>query len=345
MPRHGRPRFEVVEMIGSQADHNTPSLMFSDPISTSLAHSDLELVVTGAGGWIGQATIEMLESSLGPSFSQRVHLFASYPRTMTLRSGTSVQCQSLDQLHSTTVGSHLLVHLAYVTKEFVAERGPLAFIDANAHISATIQAHVQNTDVVGLFFPSSGAVYGTDGEIDDDLASNPYGALKFRDEQRFRALLSSPQRAAVIRLFNLSGPFLTKSDRFVLGSILKDLASGRIVNLMADRPVIRSYIHVQDLVELAFAIMLGHVDGPNQSFDTAGEREIEVGELALLAAAVLGKGAIEIERPPMASDGSPDRYVGDGAVQRSLAAQLGQQFFGLEDQIKDTATFLNIPVS
>ncbi len=238
----------------------------------------------------------------------------------------------------------MLIHLAYVTKEYVEERGPDAFIDANDRISAIIEAHAQHTDVVGLFFPSSGAVYGPEGQINDDVDSNPYGALKFRDEERFRALLAAPQRAAVIRLFNLSGPFLTKSDRFVLGSILKDLSSGRVVSLKADRPVIRSYIHVQDLVELAFAIMLEHVNGPNRSFDTAGEREIEVGELALLAAAVLGKGAIEIERPPMARDALADRYVGDGTVQDSLAARLGQQFLRLEDQIRDTATFLNIPV-
>jgi hypothetical protein len=96
---------------------------------------------------------------------------------------------------------------------------------------------------------------------------------------------------------------------------------------------------VADLVELAFSVMLGLVAGPGEPFDTAGECEIEIGDLARLAASVVGLSEAAIERPRV--DGTrPDRYVGNGTVLRGLAAQCDLRLIELPDQIGDTARYL-----
>jgi len=304
-----------------------------------MAASGLDVVVTGGGGWLGQATLEMLESSLGSHMASRVHVFASTRRSMTLRSGTRVDVFPLDELSSLKIGPHLLAHYAYATRELVSHFGVTAYIARNEEITGIVTDHVQRSHPVGMLLLSSGAVY-----LGTDMATNPYGVLKARDERRFLALAETlsdvgpSPRVVVPRLFNLAGPFLNKPD-YVLGSILRDVGRGGPIHLHATRPVIRSYVHVGDFVDLAFAIMVGDGPAPPEAFDTAGEREIEVGDLATLAAAVLGQPEIAILRPDF--DGTPaDRYVGDPSVLNVLARSYGIRFRTLPQQIEDTALYV-----
>jgi hypothetical protein len=78
---------------------------------------------------------------------------------------------------------------------------------------------------------------------------------------------------------------------------------------------------------------------PVEAFDTAGEREVEVGDLAELAISVLGQPDLTTLRP--AFDGTPaDRYVGDPSTYNSLARSYGIELRTLERQIEETARYL-----
>ena len=186
---------------------------------------------------------------------------------------------------------------------------------------------------------SSGAVY-----LGSDITTNPYGVLKALDERLFLDMASpsgrsdGTPRVVVPRLFNLAGPFLNKPG-YVLGSIIQDSRRGGPIGLHATHPVVRSYVHVGDLVDLSFAAMLGDGPLPDVPFDTAGEREIEVGELAQFTASVLGQPAMEIVRPPIDHSRS-DRYVGDPTLINSLARSYGIEMRALARQVEDTAHFL-----
>ncbi len=316
-------------------------LGFSSDTESKLTGSGLDVVVTGGGGWLGQATLEMLDTALGPKILQRVHVFATRRRFMRLRSGTELEVLPLSELHRLTIGPHLLAHYAFATRELVSELGQIDYVSRNQEITELMANHVVRTRPVGLLTVSSGAVYQG-----DQLATNPYGVLKAREERRFSDTVaqlsqSGPApRAIVPRLFNLAGPFLNKPDRYVLGSILRDIAQGGPIQLHATHPVVRSYVHVRDLVDLAFAVMLGSGPAPFEPFDTAGDREIEVGDLAELAAAVLGKPEMPINRPPLDHTGA-DRYVGDSTVIDSLARSYGVEMSSLPRQIEDTAAFMS----
>ena len=221
------------------------------------------------------------------------------------------------------IGPHLLAHYAFATREFVSQLGTTDYIARNEEITDLVTGHVERTRPIGMLVLSSGAVY-----LGDELATNPYGVLKARDERLFFDLATraggegSAPRIVVPRLFNLAGPFLNKPDGYVLGSILTDIERGGPIRLHADHPVVRSYVHVRDLVDLTFAMMLGDGPAPAEAFDTAGEREIEVGELAELAATVLGQPGMPVLRPPV-DDTQVDRYVGDPQVMNALARSYG----------------------
>jgi nucleoside-diphosphate-sugar epimerase len=245
----------------------------------------------------------------------------------------------LDRLVDLSATPHLLAHLAFVTREQVGQQEAGAYESSNEAIRSAVLDHLRRGQAEGMFIPSSGAVYDREGRVEADPATNPYGSLKLRDEERFGSEQRCPDRTAIVRVFNLAGPFLNKTGLYALGSIITDLAGGGPVRLRADHPVIRSYVHVADLVEIAFAVMLGAVTGPRTPFDTAGEREIEIGELATLTTNLVGLPGAQIERPPFAA-GAIDRYVGDGTSMRGLAAECGRKLSTLDEQILDTVEYL-----
>ena len=151
-----------------------------------------------------------------------------------------------------------------------------------------------------------------------------------------------PPRVVVPRLFNLAGPFLNKPDSYVLGSILEDIETGR-TDSTSCRPTRwcapTSTSATWSIWPLPSCWELDRCR--LEAFDTAGEREIEVGELAELAATVLGRPGMPVLRPPV-DDTQVDRYVGDPAVINSLARSYGITLTPLPRQIEDTARYLKV---
>jgi nucleoside-diphosphate-sugar epimerase len=302
------------------------------------ARSDARFVVTGAGGWLGRAAVEMLDWVFGDTVAERVSVFGAATRALPLRSGRSLRCLALDRIADLAAARPYILHFAFLGGERVAE-GHDAYVAANLRIRSLVSQAIARLGTRGLFVPSSGAVYRRPGrDLQRDRGADLYGAMKLEDEEHFRSegdRLGFP--VTVIRVFNLGGPFINKLDGYALATILRDIAGGGPILLRARQEVVRSYAHVGDVLNVALAQLLaGAGSGP---FDTAGERAVEIGELARIAANLLGDGPIEIRRPEF--DGSAEnRYVGDGARFRGLIAAAGREPIPLERQIIETATYL-----
>lgn len=296
-------------------------------------------LVTGAGGWPGQATLEMLDEALGERVSGLVHAFASTGREHLLRSGRRIRLKPLAELCDLPVVGEptYLAHYAFLTREKTADRPLATYVAANRSITELVVREARRLGVEGSFVTSSGAVYTSDGSLSRSVADNPYGALKVEEEQAFAALSDDGSRAAICRIFNLAGPFINKP--FALSSFLGAALAGRDIRIESDRPVLRSYVHVRDVVAVGFAGMLGPGDGSAGPFDTAGDEVVELAELARRVLAVLDRHDLSVSRPLMSPTGA-DRYVGDGATFRARAAAAGLALASLDDQIRDTAVFM-----
>jgi hypothetical protein len=112
------------------------------------------------------------------------------------------------------------------------------------------------------------------------------------------------------------------------------------VGQRAPHRVERSYVGVADVIAPALAVLLDP-GATSVTFDTAGERVVEVGELAALVLDALGRIGLGIERPPADPAPAPDRYVGSPADMWALAARHGVAFEGLVSQIRGTAAYLD----
>jgi UDP-glucuronate decarboxylase len=240
-------------------------------------------------------------------------------------------------LHALPETPHdVLLHFAFVTAEHAGGAGVDAYVATNVGITATVVEAIARQRPRAVAYASSGAVYrgaaGGSG-VASDLRAEPYGTLKRLDELTLRAAARDAGAAAIVaRVFNLAGPWLLKRG-FAVADLIDQVRAGGDLTIRASRPVVRSYVDVEDLVALLLSLADAEQDA---AFDTAGEVAVEMGELAQRVAAVLGRPEAVVERA-WDPDAEPDRYVGDGAVLHALAAQHGVTLRDLDEQIRRTA--------
>ena len=300
----------------------------------------LEFVVVGGSGWIGRASLDLLHRALGPDgFARRVHVLGSASRTIAVRPGLSVPCRALSGWRELAVGPACLIHNGFLTRDKVAGMDLVDYVARNRAISSAVVSLGRSLDIRAVVLPSSGAVYAIDGSLDRDLDANPYGVLKVEDEATFVALAGDKGAAlAMPRIFGLSGEFINKPELFALAAILDAIRLREPVRLRARHPVFRSYVDIGDLLMLCLCIALGPTPTV-EIFDTAGETQIEIGDLARLAARTLGW-----PDHPVARDYDPalppDRYLGDPRRIRDLFAEYGLVPLPLPEQIRRTAAYL-----
>lgn len=319
------------------------ALAFSAALTERLARGEYRVTITGASGWLGQACLEMLSSAFGSDFADRVHCFGSAPRTLRLRSGQTVGQLSLSAMRSLVRQPTMLLHFAYLTKEKVAAMSLDDYVATNRAISRSTVEAAQQIGVDRVFLVSSGAVYQAMVASAGDRSVHTYGALKLEDEALFErfAQVQDGRRVVTARLFNLSGPYINKLGSYALASFIEQARrrpGGGCININAAHPVIRSYVGVENLLGVALSHLMGDAGDPYLRFDTAGEREVEVQDLAEVVRSLVNPDA-DIRRPDL-SPTRADRYVGDGAIFHSLASRHGIALHDLRRQVRDTADYL-----
>lgn len=314
-------------------------LLLPGTVAGRLRASHWRIIVTGASGWLGQAALELLVGTLGEGWQERVVAFGSGPREWLLRDGTRVAQRPLAELPTLEPAPSLLLHFAYLTREKTSAMPVESYIATNRAISRLAAEGGAMAGVQRVFATSSGAVHAALARPDDPEPSLLYGRLKLEDEALFEdfAHAGPGRRAFMARLFNLSGPYINKLDSYALSSFIRQARRGPI-EIRARHPVVRSYTSVSNLLGAALGQLLVDEAGAHLLVETAGEREVEVGELAELVRSIVAPAA-EIDRA--APDGGPaDHYVGDGAAYRRLLQQHGIEEHPLAHQVADTADYL-----
>lgn len=309
-------------------------LGFSARVCEALRVRGESIIVTGGSGWLGRAVLEMLERALGDGVEARVRVFGSRAKRIELRSGRTIASRPLGELPQIASGPGLLLHFASMTRDRLTPENAGAFLAANERIAECVEAAVERLPLRGILFPSSGAAAGA------EAAHDAYAIGKRRDEARFQRL---GERLGVVvvapRIFNLSGPFINKLEHYALGDLVGASLRGDVLKIRAAHRVLRSYVHVADLLDLALDTLLDDASDGFMRFDAAGEEAIEIGELARRVLRVLGRSGIPIERPVWR--GAPsDVYLGDPKPLQELAARYGTRLRPLDEQIRDTASFL-----
>jgi nucleoside-diphosphate-sugar epimerase len=314
--------------------------MLEAAVARAIAAGDRHIAVTGAGGWLGLATLDLLERALGPAFATRVSCYGSAPRLLDLGGGRQVAQRALTDLAALDARHVWLLHFAFQTKDRAETMDEGSYRAANRAIADTVLAALDRIDAQAVFVASSGAATRADDPA-ASAAMRLYGQMKRDDEARFADWAESRGRRAVIgRVFNVSGPYINKHQAYALASFILDALAGRPIAVNAPRPVIRGYVAIRELMSLVFALLEAASDGVVR-FDTGGEG-LELADVAAAVDAALGGRGVT--RAAIVET-AEDRYVGDAASWRHLLDEHGIVAVPLHRQIVETADHLRNPTT
>jgi len=309
--------------------------VFSGPAADSLRASGARVAITGASGWIGKATLELLWNSLGEdAFRRRVLAFGSAPRVVGFGEGRTIAQQALSDLLDLEHAPTLVLHLAFLTKDKVAGMDDETYVSSNRALSELVLSALDPIGATGVFVASSGAALRA-AHPAASRAMRLYGSLKKADEDAFGGWAEANARRAVIgRIFSLSGPHINKHENYALASFIKDALAGGPIAIRANFPVYRSYVAIRELMSLVFATLLESTPGVLR-FSSGGDR-YEMQDIAEIIGTILGP--VPIQRPPLTGECCDD-YTGSDVAYRQLLASYSIEEIPFAQQVLETAAF------
>lgn len=309
--------------------------MLEPHVSEALRESGRRIVITGATGWLGRATLDLLRECLGDDFDSRVHCFGSQRRTIDLGDGHSVEQEPLAELASLPGGPTFVLHFAFLTKDRAEAMDEAEYRNAVRRIGCNVLGALDAIGAEGVFVASSGAA-GFAGDPAASPAMRLYGELKRDDERSFAEWAERTGKTSVIaRVFNVTGPHMNKLGSYALACFILDALAGGPIRVKATNEVRRGYVAIRELLSLALAMLLEGRGGA-ATFETGGE-PLEMGEIAEAVAQELG--GCGVERPPC-SEGRADIYLGDDGAYRQLLQRYGIEPVPFTQQVAETAQYL-----
>jgi nucleoside-diphosphate-sugar epimerase len=309
-------------------------------VAMRLAAGSQRIIITGASGWLGMATLELLSKCLGSEMAQRVVCFGSSPRELVLRDGTRVSQRALGELGDLVAQDSWLLHFAFLTKDRAEMMDEASYRSANTAIREIVVAALDKIGVEAVFVASSGAAAkALDGQAAP--AMRLYGELKLMDEAAFSDWAErSGHRAVIGRIYNITGPYINKHGAYAIASFITDALAGRTISVTASRAVVRSNVAIRQLMSLVFALLDG-VDGPVMRFDSGGT-PAELEDIATLVCTCLGGNGVD--RAAITND-MPDLYFGNFTEYGEITKAYKISDVSIEQQILETADYMKFCIN
>lgn len=168
-----------------------------------------------------------------------------------------------------------------------------------------------------LLLASSGAVYGRQpvelshipetysGAPNPQYPASAYGEIKRMSE--LMCALTPELECVIARGFSFFGPYLPLTEKFAIGSFIRDAIDGGPIRIRGDGTPMRSYLYAADLVIWLLTLLLK--GRPNQPYNVGSDQAISLAELAQQIAATTPGVTIDIARSSAAA--FPEAYVPD----------------------------------
>lgn len=195
-----------------------------------------------------------------------------------------------------------------------------------------------------LLLASSGAVYGRQpselsripesypGAPNPQHPTSAYGEIKRMSE--LMCALTPEVECVIARGFAFFGPYLPLTEKFAIGSFIRNALAGGPIRIHGDGTAVRSYLYSADLAIWLLTLLLK--GKPNYPYNVGSDQAISLAELAQKVATTSGV-MVDIANSPAA--GSPEAYVPD--IQRARD-ELGLDIrIALPDAVARTLHWLN----
>ncbi len=305
------------------------------PVAEAEAEAEGQFLLTGASGWFGRTALWEYEQKYGPQALRRdVVAFASKAKDIDF--GSAYGPMPAQPLSSITAieKPRGLIHLAFLTRDQLQHLDVESYIATNRAISEQINCLLDRHANLPIITTSSGAAAALESQA-QNLDQNPYAVLK-QEEERLWQQHCQDRMAVVFRVYAATGRFLKSPKLFALGDFVEKALRGQAIEINSRRLVLRSYVHVGTLMQLAWALLRQPLLPCFQQIDACTE------SLSLLELAEIVSEIWHLPDPKHAIDPSlnPDSYVADCTAFLSLLQRYQLSSPDLATQIRETAAWI-----
>jgi NAD dependent epimerase/dehydratase len=272
-----------------------------------------DVLVTGAGGFIGSHLVERLVTD-GARVRALVHYNSRNDWGMLelvpddIRQEVEVLSGDICDpfcVRNAVAGRKFVFHLAALIPIPYSYVAPQSFVSTNVLGTVNVMQACREEGVERIVHTSTSEVYGSAQSVPIDeshplRAQSPYAASKVGADMVAESYWRSFELpVGIIRPFNTYGP--RQSARAVIPTIISQALVGRVVKL-GETLVTRDLNYVDDTVD-GFIRMATNGDAVGQVFNVGSGRETSIGDLARMILALLDSSAdVELDaqrlRPP-----------------------------------------------
>ena len=292
----------------------------------------MKVVVSGATGWLGRASIAILLKSGIPK--SNIQCFSSKTKTFEV-DGLAFESRPF-HLAPQMQSADCFIHLAFKTRDKVVSQPLEDYVSENRVLTDIAEMFIEKAKPKSVITISSGAVFDgpTFNTLASNMQSNPYGVLKLEEESRLARTCDAIGANLVInRLWGLSGRDIQNFAPYALAEFVSKSAANETIKIRSPHEVWRRYVDARELMTLCFKLA---TEGETALFDSGGPL-VEIEALALKVVEVLGS-ASQVIREPIRADLAADRYYSRSSrYEELLAKHLQLEPSSLESQILETA--------
>jgi nucleoside-diphosphate-sugar epimerase len=288
------------------------------------------VTITGATGWLGKSTLEVLLAS-GHEMTKVIAL-ASAERKIKLAGGYTIQAHAISSPPPEIAETEILIHLAYLTRDKAESTGFDKYVLTNLDLTSIALSWLEKYPIKSFVTVSSGARNNqATGNPETDLRANPYGFLKRIDELIFEDHCKRRGINSVItRLWGATGVDMQDASKYAIGDFVISALTKNEITITSGHKVVRRYVDSREFMDVCVRLAKS---GKSENFDSGGP-EVEIGELASEIARQLN-GEINISRSISAVQ-TDDLYFPAGNEFENHAISLGIELSDISAQISNT---------
>ena len=219
-----------------------------------------KFIVTGATGWVGRNFLHELQKIIPMEFFNK-KVFAFGSKSSQIYS-TAYKKNIIIPIYPLSESNNLLakdknfftIHTAFLTREKISNYGLEKYIEINKNILRNLEYILEISNPKKSVLISSGAAESIEKKDanDIDIQKDPYGVLKYEEEQNFKKL----SNCLIMRIFGLTGKFIRDPNIFAFGNFLLSAKKKEPILINSNRDVIRSYGFAGEIAKVSIKWLL-----------------------------------------------------------------------------------------